>query len=224
MIYAENILVCIAVPFLVSLLFVRGEVRQYTTAFLLGMGASLIAAYITGFLSLIARVTENDASVFLSPMVEELLKMLLLLFFMIMLEPAERTLVMLAVAIGAGFATFENCCYILSFGAESLTYIMIRGMAVGVMHIVSILALSIWFIFAKRMKVFSFPAVSGGMAVSMIFHAIYNLLVSKAGVTRVIGYLLPLLSAVCLYPLSRRIPRIFEEKVKKHPDKQEKSV
>ena len=56
-----------------------------------------------------------------------------------------------AVAIGAGFATFENCCYILTAGAESLPYILIRGMAVGVMHIVSILALPIWLIAARRL-------------------------------------------------------------------------
>ena len=35
MIYAENILLCIAVPLLISLLFIRGEVRRYVAAFLL---------------------------------------------------------------------------------------------------------------------------------------------------------------------------------------------
>ena len=113
---------------------------------------------------------------------------------------------MLAIAIGAGFATFENCCYILTSGAESLTYVLIRGLAVGVMHIVSILALSIWFIAAKRLRVFSFPAVVGGLSLAMIFHALYNLLVSEPGVFRGIGYFLPLLTAAGLYWLFRKLP------------------
>ena len=210
MIYAENILLCIAVPLLISLLFVRGEVRRYVAAFLLGMGVCLIAAYISGFLNLVTGMGDNDTSVFLSPVVEEMMKLMPLLFFLGMFDPEDRTLTMLAAAIGAGFATFENCCYILTAGAESLTYILIRGLAVGVMHIVSIFALSIWLIAAKRLKVLSFPAVVGGLSLSMIFHALYNLLVSEPGASSVVGYALPLLAAGGLYYLFRKLPQLFK--------------
>jgi len=206
MIYAENILLCIAIPLFVSLLFVRGPARQYVAAFLLGMGVCLLAAYISGFLSLITGMGENDTSIFLSPVVEELMKLLPLLFFLILLSPEDRTLSMLAVAIGAGFATFENCCYILTSGAGSLPYVLIRGLAVGVMHIVSILALSVWLVAAKSLNVFSFPAVVGGLSLAMIFHALYNLLVSVPGVPAVIGYLLPSLTAAALYFLRHKSP------------------
>lgn len=205
MIYAENILLCIAVPLLIALLFVRSHVRRFVAAFLLGMGVCLAAAYISSFLGLVAGMERNDTSIFLSPMVEELMKILPLLFFAVLFSPEDQQLTMLAVAVGAGFATYENCCYILTSGAGSLTYILIRGLVVGVMHIVSILALSIWLITAKRLKVFSFPAVVGGLSLSMIFHALYNLLVSRPGVTTVIGYLLPLSAALGLYYLYRKL-------------------
>ena len=210
MIYAENILLCIAVPLIISLLFIQGEVRRYVSAFLLGMGVCLIAAYISGFLSLATGMRENDTAIFLSPVVEELMKLMPLLFFLVLFSPEDRTLTMLAVAIGAGFATFENCCYILTSGAESLTYILIRGLAVGVMHIVSIFALSIWLIVAKRLQVFSFPAVLGSLSLAMTFHALYNLLVSEPGVSSLIGYLLPLLAAVGLTYLYRKLPHFAE--------------
>lgn len=205
MIFAENILICIAVPFLVSVFFIRGEARRLVVAFLLGMGLCLIAAYIGGFLCLVTGMNENDAAIFLSPMVEEFIKLLPLLFFIVLFEPDDRSFVMLAVAIGTGVATFENCCYILTFGAGNITYVLIRGLAVGVMHIVSLLCLAIWLIVAKRMKAFSFPAVVGGLSIAMTFHALYNLLVSEPGVPSVIGYLLPLVTAVCIYPLYLRI-------------------
>ena len=210
MIYAENILLCIAVPLIISLLFIRGEVRRYVSAFLLGMGVCLIAAYISGFLSLATGMGENDTAIFLSPVVEELMKLMPLLFFLVLFSPEDRTLTMLAVAIGAGVATFENCCYILTSGAESLTYILIRGLAVGVMHIVSIFALSIWLIVAKRLQVFSFPAVLGSLSLAMTFHALYNLLVSEPGVSSLIGYLLPLLAAMGLTYLYRKLPHFAE--------------
>ena len=210
MIFAENILLCIAVPLLIALLFVRGHVRYFVTAFLLGMGVCLAAAYISGFLGLVAGMDGNDTSIFLSPMVEELMKVLPLLFFIVMFSPEDRQLTMLAVAIGAGFATFENCCYILTAGAGSLPYILVRGLAVGVMHIVSILALAIWLIMAKRLNAFSFPAAVGGLSLAMVFHALYNLLVSRPGVSTVIGYLMPLFTAAALWLLYRKLPQLFE--------------
>ncbi len=207
MIYAENILICIAIPLLVSLLFVRGEVRRYLAAFLFGMGVCLLAAYISSFLGDTVGMTENDTAVYLSPVVEELMKLLPLGFFTVMIAPKERRQTMLAVAVGAGFATFENCCYILTSGAENLGYILIRGFAVGVMHIMSILALSMWFLIAKRLKVFNFSSITVGVSIAMIFHGLYNLLVSKPGISTVLGFLMPPLTALLLYLLFRRLSR-----------------
>ena len=45
----------------------------------------------------------------------------------------------------------------------------------------------------------------------MIFHALYNLLVSEAGASRSIGYLLPLLAAAGLYCLFRKLPHLLKE-------------
>ena len=203
MIYAENILICIAIPLIVSLLFLTGSVRKYMAAFLLGMVMCLLSAYIDGFLALVTGMGENDTSIFLSPMVEELMKLLPLVFFMVLTDAKEKTLTMIAVAIGAGFATYENCCYILTSGADNIIYVLIRGFAVGIMHIVSILALSIWFILARRLKAFSLPAVAVGVALAMNIHALYNLLVSKEGASTVIGFILPPVMSVVLYFLYR---------------------
>ena len=203
MIYAENILICIAIPLIVSLLFLTGSVRKYMAAFLLGMVMCLLSAYIDGFLALVTGMGENDTSVFLSPMVEELMKLLPLMFFMVLTDAKEKTLTMIAVATGAGFATYENCCYILTSGAGNIIYVLIRGFAVGIMHIVSILALSIWFILARRLKAFSLPAVAVGVALAMNIHALYNLLVSKEGASTVIGFILPPVMSVVLYFLYR---------------------
>lgn len=207
MIYAENILVCIAIPFIVSLLFIQGKVRKYVAAFLTGMGMCLISAYISGFLGGAIGISDNDASVFLAPVVEELMKLLPLMLAMILFGAEDLMLTMLAVAIGTGFATYENCCYILTAGAENFGHILIRGLAVGVMHIVSILALSIWFAMAKRLKVFTFSSVMVGVSIAMMFHALYNLLVSKPGISTTIGFIMPLVTAACLFFLHRRLPR-----------------
>lgn len=205
MIYAENIFICIVVPLLVSLFFIKDKVRHFVIFLFLGMTMCLLSAYISAFFGSLEGASAEDTSVFISPVIEEIMKFFPVAFLLLVFDPDDELITLSAIAIGIGFATFENCCYILTFGAESLPYILIRGLAVGVMHIVSITSLALWLIFVKRMKALSFPAVVGGLSLAMIFHALYNLLVSVKGITSIVGYLLPMLTAVCLYPVFRRL-------------------
>lgn len=205
MIYAENILICIAIPLIVSLFFIHGNVKRYMGAFLTGMIMCLLSAYISSFLGGAFDAADNETAVFLSPMVEELMKLLPLMLAMLLLGVEDTALTTLAVATGAGFATYENCCYILTSGAENLGYVLIRGLAVGVMHIVSILALAIWFNLAKRLKVFTLSSVMIGVSIAMIFHSLYNLLVSRPGISTTIGFIMPLATAAGLFILFRRL-------------------
>ena len=92
MIFAENILLCIAIPLVVSLFFTYGNIRRYMGAFLTGMGMCLVSAYIDGFLAVASGLGENDTAIFLSPVVEELMKLLPLMLFMVALETEDTML------------------------------------------------------------------------------------------------------------------------------------
>ena len=204
MIYAENILLCIAVPLLITMLFIRGNARRSIVSLLIGMVACLLAAYISGFLQLVTGSTEQDTAVFLSPIVEELLKCLPLLLYLL-LTPGDGELLIASVAIGAGFATFENCCHLLTAGASSLLYVLIRGLAVGVMHIVSMTALSLGLIVCRRHRALSLAGVLGALSLAIGFHGLYNLLVSAEGLSSYVGYAVPIITAAALRFLFRRI-------------------
>jgi RsiW-degrading membrane proteinase PrsW (M82 family) len=205
MIYAENILICITIPLIFSLPFVRGSARRMIASVLTGMVVCLLGAYISGFLSSVSGMSPEDTAIFISPIVEEVMKLLPLLFVLFMFETEDRHIVVTAVGIGSGFATFENCCYILTTGAERLGYIMVRGFAVGVMHIVSMIAVTIGLVLARRYKAMSFAGLLGALSISTCFHALYNLLVSEPGVSSVIGYILPPLTAILLYLPYKRL-------------------
>ena len=205
MIYAENILLCIAVPLLLSMLFVRDQARHYVLAFVTGMGACLLAAYVTGFLRLLNGWEESEVRIFLSPVVEELVKLLPLLILLLLLNPKDDALLLLAVALGAGFATFENCCSLLTSGEISLSFVVVRGLAVGVMHIVSVAALSMGIIVARRLEALSLAGLVGAFSLSVTFHGLYNLLVSVPGFSSSVGYALPILAAAALYHPYRRL-------------------
>ena len=81
---------------------------------------------------------------------------------------------------------------------------MIRGLAVGVMHLVTMVAFVMGLRLLKRYKVVSFAGIVGALSMSMTFHGLYNLLVSEPGVSSYIGYALPMLFAVMLYLIGYR--------------------
>ena len=138
MVNAENVLICIAVPLAISFLFIKGSARQLVSAFLAGMVGCLLSAYIAGFIQMTSGYSTEDTSIFLSPMIEECMKLLLILFCIYLYGASSRRIELFAVGIGAGFATFENCCILLSSGTHQLSYMLVRGLAVGVMHIATL--------------------------------------------------------------------------------------
>ena len=59
----------------------------------------------------------------------------------------------------------------------------------------------------KELKVFSLPAIAGGVSIAMVFHALYNLLVSESGISSYIGFVMPPIVAGLLYILYRRLSK-----------------
>ena len=207
MIYAENILICIAIPLVIALYFVYGNARRFVAAFLIGMGVCLLSAYYSGFITVIGDLESTETAVYISPIVEEIMKLLPLLFYMYIFHSKDDELLLAAMGIGTGFATFENCCYILTAGAESLAFVVIRGLAVGVMHVVCILIVVIGLVLVKQYRAMTFPAIVGTAALSTTFHALYNLLVSRPGITSYLGYVLPLVTVVIATVPNRKLFR-----------------
>ena len=207
MIYAENILICIAGPLIVALAFTKDKARRFIAAFITGMVTCLIAAYIGGFFELKAGLGMENTAIFISPVVEEILKLIPMLLYLSLFEPSEEGMILTCTGIGTGFATFENCCQLLSAGSGSLPYIMVRGFAVGVMHIVSLLAMTFAFVVLRRRGALSVAVIIGALSMSTSFHGLYNLLVSSPGASTYIGYCLPLSVAVMLYLMRKRIAR-----------------
>lgn len=69
MIYSENVWVCLAVPLLLTLFFLRDKARQFVLNFLLGMAACLLGAYVSGFVDAASGLGVEDTAIFISPVV-----------------------------------------------------------------------------------------------------------------------------------------------------------
>ena len=90
MINAENVLICIAVPFAISFIFTKGSARQLASAFLAGMVGCIFSAYVAGFIQLTSGYSAENTSIFLSPIIEESMKLSLILFCIYLYGPSGK--------------------------------------------------------------------------------------------------------------------------------------
>ena len=196
--YIENIFVCIIAPLIVVMFFLRGKTLRMMIFMLAGMGMCLLSAYISTFLAALQGADIFSASLEISPLVEEVMKLLPVLFYLIVFGADADDAADAVLMTAAGFATFENICYLIQNGADDLFGLAVRGFGTGAMHIVcgSIAGLGIMHLWKRK-----WIRAAGTLALlsaASVFHGTYNILVSQTGAIVYIGYTIPLVTAVVI--------------------------
>ena len=108
MTYMENIFICMASPLLIAALCMG---KRHTGAFLFclaGMGMCLLSAYLNTFFAALYGADAFAATVEIAPVVEEGMKLLPLLFYLLVFEPQARQIGIAAVITALSFATFDS--------------------------------------------------------------------------------------------------------------------
>ena len=95
----------------------------------------LLSAYINTFFVVALDATALQATAEIAPVVEECMKLLPLLFYLLVFEPEPEDIRPAVLTLAAGFATFENVCYLVDNGAENLGFLLVRGFGTGAMHV-----------------------------------------------------------------------------------------
>ena len=207
MTYIENIFTCLAIPLLLSMLFTKGRTRAFTLFVAVGMGVCLLSAHVSSFFMGGYGVDAAAAAIEIAPVCEEVMKLLPLLFYLLIFEPKPQELPAAAIGIAVGFATFENVCYLTENGAENFTFLLIRGISAGALHILCGILLGFGIACVFPRKWLAVTGTVGILGVCTGFHAIYNLLITADGAWRMAGYLFPSLLIAGLYAAKRLLHR-----------------
>ncbi len=192
----ESTYICLAAPIIVAILCLKGKGKQTMLFLLIGMTGCLLSSYINTFLRDVYGVDSVITSIEIAPVVEECMKLVPFVFYLVVFNPRKERFFGDILSIAIGFATFENVCYMLGDDSASILHLLIRGFGTGAMHVlcgtlIAIGLLQVWDSLYLRML-----GVTGLLCIAIIYHAIYNLLVTSGGAVSVIGYLIPLLSVI----------------------------
>ena len=202
MIYTENIFICLAAPLLIVAFLLKGDSRRHILFLTIGLGVCLLSAYINSFLVSAAAgldwysLDAAESAIRLTPVCEEIMKAFPLFVYLALFKPNEKSIVSAAFVIGLGFATLENCSYLIQYGASEVGFVLVRGFSAGIMHTVCAAVMGYGLAFALNRSRLIFVFSIGLLSAATTLHALYNLFVSGSGGWQIAGYVFPAVLAL----------------------------
>lgn len=193
---SDYLLACIGGP-LLAILLLHGRGRRLFVALVGGMFAAFLCGAISGFLARMVQYDAMAAVLYISPLVEEGMKMVLFLLFLFVCRLREAELPEIAVGIGIGFSLLESIALLFTAGEWQLIVLFSKAFCSALIHVACALMLILSVQMIRRMAMETVSGYLSVYAVTVTVHALYNLLVSQAGISRVLGYALP--TAVILF-------------------------
>ena len=182
-----------ASPLLIAALCMGKRQTKFFLFCLAGMGACLLSAYINTFFAALYGADNLAATAEIAPVVEEVMKLLPLLFYLLIFEPKTEQIKISAVITALSFATFENICYLIQNGAGHFSFIFFRGIGTGAMHVICGAIVGGGLAYVWQRTWLKIAGTCGLLGAAITFHAIYNLLIAYGSAAQYIAYLLPVL-------------------------------
>lgn len=191
-----NIYVCITAPLLLMFFMLKNDSKKLNLFLILGMSACLAASYANSYLIELTGYSGIQATYYVTPICEETIKALPVLLYVIILKPESENIITASMAIGIGFATLENCYYIMMDGARDFMFLFLRGFATGIMHGMCTAIIGFGLNFVFRQKDLAFTGTFGLLCSAITYHATYNLLISSRSLMENIGICMPITTAI----------------------------
>lgn len=216
--YIENIYICLAAPLIVAIFCLDSYRRRIMVFMLCGMTMCLLSSYINTFLAYAYGMDAVIASVEISPTVEEVMKLLPVIFYLLVFEPPRNRMIGNAITVAIGFATFENVCYLLGNDASNIQHLLIRGFGTGTMHVVTGMVVMFGMQAVWEKLWLRLAGTLGLLTISVVYHASFNILVSQTGVPATIGYLFPIITVIVVLCIKKNLKKMSVKASDSSPD------
>ena len=187
--------ICITIPLILMAFLVEKKPRRIVIFFIVGICAAVFASEVNGILSYLIPLEVLDFTVRVTPVTEEIIKALPVLFFAKEISDKKETLITVSLAVGIGFAIMENT-YVLTqnIGYVSLLWAIMRGFGTGIMHGMCTFLVGTGFFFANKNKKLFVVGTFALLSLAITYHSVFNMLVQSD--FRYVGAVLPVITYV----------------------------
>ena len=182
--------ISISIPLLLMALLMEKKARLPISFMLIGIFVSVFASEVNGLLSKLLSMDTYSMTVIITPVTEELLKALPILYYAIVISDKRERLFTASMAIGIGFALLENAYFLLNSDNFTIIIAIIRAFGAGLMHGMCTLLVGVGISFVKKKRKLFAVGTFGLLSTAIVYHGIYNILIQSEFST--VGALLPI--------------------------------
>lgn len=182
--------VSVFVPILLMANLIEKKARLPIVFVLAGIFISVFAAELNGVLRQMLPLNNYELTIIVTPMTEEVLKALPVLFYALVISDKQERLFTASMATGIGFAVLENAYYLLTSRHWNVLDAVARAFGTGLMHGMCTLLVGVGITFVKKKRKIFWVGTFALLSTAITYHGIYNMLVQSK--YEIFGYLLPI--------------------------------
>ena len=196
------VFICLMVPMLMSLSLLQHRSRLVMGFVLIGSTVCLVASELNGVLfpyfdDMLSFCTT------ISPITEEILKALPILYFAFVISDNRTTLVQISFAVGLGFAIMENMTVLVQNLSDiNIIWALIRGFGAGLMHSICTVVVGLGMSTVHKKKKLFVCGTIALLTMAIAYHATYNTIVMSD--YKYFAVMLPLLAYIPINRIVRK--------------------
>ena len=144
--------VCVSIPLVMMVLLIEKRARFPIVFMLIGIFVSVFASELNGFLKNVLAMDMYSIVVTVTPITEEVLKALPVLYYAVVISDKKEKLFTAAMALGIGFAVLENAYYLINSESFNMLKAVVRAFGAGLMHGMCTLLVGVGISFVKKKR------------------------------------------------------------------------
>lgn len=214
MVSVNFLLLLLMIPPLMLMAFLLDRsARKILLFLLLGMFTAFLSGQINTLLINGTDISSFDASIHYIPVIEEFLKAFPVVAYIFVLRPKRREIAEYAVAVGLGFAFFENVWAFTQsiYGVpnwEDISFVLSRGLGASMVHsLCTVILVYGSYIFMKWRKLL-FTGTFALFSLVCLFHSLFNVLIGSE--RSILAFVLTLGTYVIVLVLFKRGGKLSE--------------
>lgn len=173
--------VSIVAPLIMMLFVLKGHSRTVMIFLISGIVVAVLSSTVENYIKKYVSIDGLFFTVNVSPVIEEILKALLIFILALYKKPKIQHLLECAVSVGVGFAIIENAYIFAKVSWEANIYwAFIRGFGTGLMHALCTLLVGLGMSYVYNKRKLFITGILGLLILSVIIHSIYNNIIQSA--------------------------------------------
>lgn len=205
--------ISVSIPMMLMALLVEKKARLPIMFMFIGLIVSVFASEVNGLLSQALSMDLYRMTVVVTPVSEECLKALPILYYAIVISDKQERLFTASMATGIGFAVLENAYFLYNYPDFNMLSAIIRAFGAGLMHGMCTLLVGVGISFVRKKRKLFVVGTFGLLSTAIVYHGVYNILIQSR--FSIVGALLPIATYIPFLIWRLRIKRRSDDKSEK---------